>query len=423
MIKYFMEKYKGISEIALIKILILEYGVSTNFNFSFYPKIEQYKTKFKAVHPVSRNYTVFDIETSMAIIPEEIILSHGEKKSIVKLRYNQDSPIALHVDENFIIDLIDSKSKESLGCEVNLVRKPNSITGYILDGNHHIEFDVFDYVGLVGLDRISIIPFDGCWNWAKGTPCKFCDLHPKRIDAKMTYRPSLNTLCNFDMDVTKWWNNYKDTYFAILNESLKELFTKSKIGPHLHILLMAGNLPDSQLTWDIFIDIAKIIGQYTNLSDTDSYLNIAPHVQIADLNLIKDMGVKQVQYNLELFGKKQFQETCPGKLEYNIFIGKLKEAVSVMGRGNVRSNFVFGLQPINEIMPGLVQLAEMGIVPDYSVFQPKKGTPYANRKSPSLEEIMEFSIKLSEIYKKYDYSPIYCSLSSRSSIMNELMMQ
>ena len=112
--------------------------------------------------------------------------------------------------------------------------------------------------------------------------------------------------------------------------------------------------------------------------------------------------------------------TCPGKTKYNEFVEKLKEAVEIMGPGNVRSNFVLGLQNIDELLKEIEELAKAGIVADYSIFQPKKGTEYYNKKAPSFEEVRYFTERLVEIYIKYGFKPIYCSKSSRSSIVNEL---
>lgn len=64
---------------------------------------------------------------------------------------------------------------------------------------------------------------------------------------------------------------------------------------------------------------------------------------------------------------------------------------------------------------------EKGIVFDYSVFQPKKCTPYVNKVSLDFDDVIQFTLELVKIYR-YNFKPIFCSLSSRSSIVNELMV-
>ena len=68
----------------------------------------------------------------------------------------------------------------------------------------------------------------------------------------------------------------------------------------------------------------------------------------------------------------------------------------------------------------LREFASLGIVADYSVFQPKKGTPYQDKKAPTSEDIIDFTNKLADIYIENNFKPIFCSLSSRSSLVNEI---
>jgi biotin synthase-related radical SAM superfamily protein len=102
---------------------------------------------------------------------------------------------------------------------------------------------------------------------------------------------------------------------------------------------MAGNLPTLKDTWDIAEDLLSGITNEIDISNFDTYLNIAPHDKIERLINMKKMGIKQVQYNLEIANKEIFEYTCPGKLKYDDFVNKLKEAVNIMGKGNVRSNY------------------------------------------------------------------------------------
>lgn len=127
-----------------------------------------------------------------------------------------------------------------------------------------------------------------------------------------------------------------------------------------------------------------------NLQDFDTIVNVCPHDSIESLKTLKKLGIKQVQYNLEIANKELFTTTCPGKINYEIFVNKLYEAVSIFGKGNVRSNFVLGLQDFSELLNECNKFAENGIVTDYSVFQPKENTPYSNLKSPRNERCNKF---------------------------------
>ncbi len=182
---------------------------------------------------------------------------------------------------------------------------------------------------------------------------------------------------------------------------------------------MAGNLSDEKSVWDFTYDIMHTLNQAIPLSRFDTYLNICPHDNMEQLHAAKETGVKWVQYNMEVAGEKDYTKICPGKTPYHVLLNKYREAVDVFGFGKVRSNFVLGLQPVYVLIDGVRELSELGVVPDYSIFQPKRGTKAEFMPIPSLNEIFAFNEALMAIYRKHNFDPIYCNMSSRSSIINE----
>ncbi|MBE5821484.1 MAG: hypothetical protein E7311_02710 [Clostridiales bacterium] len=412
-----MNKYENFSEIVRLKILILKHGVKFEpLNlFNNYENINNYKIKRRVVKPVATDFQVYDMSKDETVIPSEVLLDDGVNKSIVKLRYSVNSPLILKLDDNGKINIEIEGEKAKLN--INLIKTADilkqKIPSEIIDNNATIG----DYIDIVGIDRISILFFEGCYNWLSGKPCKFCDLHPKEEDS--VFKPSLNSLKNYDFDVNKWWENKKEEYLKGLEYSLKYIIENSKLD-HLHIFFMAGNLPTNTDVWIIAEETIEYLSKTINLSIHDNYINIAPHDKIERVIKMKHLGINQVQYNLEVVNKQNFEETCPGKMKYDDFLSKMEEAVNIMGKGNVRSNFVLGLDDMNETLEFAKKISQKGIVFDYSVFQPKKCTPYENKKAPDFDNVISFTYELSKIYKEYGLKPIFCSLSSRSSIVNEL---
>jgi biotin synthase-like enzyme len=190
---------------------------------------------------------------------------------------------------------------------------------------------------------------------------------------------------------------------------------------------MAGNMPHSETLWEICRQIAERINKVRPISTFDSYLNIgAPSKDTTQyLRTAKDeMGFRQIAFNLEVVGEERFKEVCPGKartIGYANYVQALEQAVSIFGFGNVRSNFVLGAQTTEELIEGVRELAKKGIVADYSVFVPKQGTPWESKQSPDMQEIVRFTKVLADIYRQYNFKGIYCSLSSRSNILNEVL--
>lgn len=405
------------SIITKTKIDLLREGVKFEplHLFTNYKNICKYKTKKIKFKPTILNGEVYDLETNSNILPSEVLLSFGDRSSVCKLRYNENSTLELKIKDDL---LYLYKNNKKISININFVEKLevlNEETNVLIENTKTY---IGDFVDIVGIDRISILFFEGCYNWNCGKACKFCDLHPKlKIDRVI--KPTINNLKQYEYKIDEWWGATRKNYFNGIKFSLKKII-KENNNKHNHLFFMAGNLPTSKDVWNVSEDLLSYVSTFIDLEKFDTYLNIAPHDNIERLKRIKKIGIKQVQYNLEIANKELFEYTCPGKIKYDTFVEKLKEAVTVFGRGNVRTNFVFGLQDKDELLKEIEFLANFGIVSDYSVFQPKNNTVFESRKPPNFEDVIDFSNKLVDIYLKYNFKPIFCSLSSRSSIVNEI---
>lgn len=415
-----MEEYNNYDLIVRLKILILKYGVKFNpINlFNKLENIQQYKIKKRVVKPTKHEYQVYDESTDETIIPSEIIMEKDNKKSIVKLRYSETSPLELKMDNNKNLYIeIEGKRQD---IKISLVKNNPILKEPIPKEISSRNAVIGDYIDIVGVDRVSILFFEGCYNWISGKACKFCDLHPKEKDEY--YKPTLNNLKDYNFDVKKWWDASKDEYLKVLTYSLKRVIEKSNLD-HIHILFMAGNLPTNTEIWNVAEETIRYISKDVDLKQYDNYLNIAPHDTLERLKQIKELGINQVQYNLEVVDEKNFTETCPGKMPYKQFLYKLIEALQIFGKGKVRSNFVLGLDDYESTLMFAKKISKQGIVFDYSIFQPKKYTPYYNKKTPEFDKVLEFTNELAQLYVHYNFKPIFCSLSSRSSLVNEIYWQ
>jgi|GEM_PF-1134291 len=409
---------EGLSNVTKWKILLLENGVKYS-DLEMFNKIEdisQYKTKNSNIQLSLNNLQVFDISTNVTRIPSEVLISDGNRTSLTKLRFNINSPIEI---VSVVGDKLSIKYNGQNNYDVNisLVKYNKTLSQNILTSDGHLH-RIKDYVGIVGLNRITTLFYDGCYNWISGKNCKFCDLHPRRENEEISI-PSINSLKDYGMDVKKWWDSQKTVFMENLKYSLNNVLTESNI-EKLFLFFMAGNCKTNIQTWDIAEETISFLSKDIDIGKYTNYLNIAPHDNTERLKKLKDLGIKQVQYNLEVVGAERFSNICPGKMPYEKFENKLFEAVDIFGHGNVRSNFVFGLTPKKEMLDYAEYCARNGIVMDYSVFQPKKNTPFSNLQSPSFNEVIDFTTKLVKIYKENNLKPIFDSNSSRSSIVNEL---
>lgn len=411
-------EYEKFSEIVKWKILILKYGVTFEpvDLFSKYENIDKYKVKYRKINVQRKNFEVYDVSKDKTVIPSEILLRNEEgNTSIVKLRYAENSIISMGIKNDEIYLKMNNK-KANL--KIQLVKKESVLKERIPKDILKNNSKIGDYIDIVGIDRISILFFEGCYNWLNGKPCKFCDLHPKKEDEE-AIKPTLNDLKKYDFSIEKWWKAKRTEYLKGVTYSLKRVL-KEKSLKHVHIFFMAGNLPTNTDVWNVVEDTISYISKEVDLSKYDSYLNIAPHDKIERLVKVKEYGIKQIQYNLEIVNEDNFNFSCPGKMEYKVFLEKILEATNIYKNGTVRSNFVLGLDDIDETLKFANKIAKKGVVFDYSVFQPKKNTPYSDKEPPDFDKVIEFTEKLVEIYQENKFKPIFCSLSSRSSLVNEL---
>jgi len=417
-----LARYTDIPPLARWKTLIIEHGVDFEDAslFNGLEDIASYKTKRRVLKPIARGLKVFDESEDPSLMPSELIICCDQKTSIVKLGYKQDSPLQIDLDEEQGIVLREKATQKTIPIEINLVKRREYQDVRVPGRIDPDRTKLVDFIDVVGLDRLSVITFDGCWNWNCGKPCSFCDYNPKRQD-HTSAKPSTNTLRDFDGDVNLWWSHYQNRYLAGMEYAFKYILDTEDLSPHQHLLIMSGNLPISLSVWNNALDVVETLNKVRNVGFFDNYLNICPHPDVEVLQRARGLGIKQVQYNLEVIGPEVFAGMCPGKMDYSTFIARLEEAVCIMGFGNVRSNFVLGIQPVEQLLEGIRDLAKKGVVADYSIFQPKRGTPMADHPAPTMDTIVSFTKELVRIYKEYGFHGIYCNLSSRSSIINECL--
>jgi hypothetical protein len=404
------------------KINILKHNFDIEQDFSNYPNIKKYKTKYKTKNIKVINEKFLDTSKDHSLIPSELIISNGVNSTLVKCNYNKASKYQLTFNSKKIF-IVEKNSKKVFDLNVSLI-KENPILSECFSVNNE-KWKVNDFIQIVGLNRISIMPYDGCIHWNKKQPCKFCDSNPKKSDYKSPV-PSLNNLQNFESSDI-WWEYYKKEYSTGLCLAYSKLTKNLDKNQTYHFQFMTGNIQPDNKAWNITIEIIKELNKIYPIKNFNSYLNLGyiKENQKEYLEKMKLLGFKNIQLNLEVIGEKQFNETCPGKskiLNYFEVIEFLKKAAQVFGKGNSRSNFVFGLQSNEELLCGIEELAKYGIVADYSLFIPKPGTSYSLKPRPEFNNILSFSKALVEIYKKNDFKPIYDRFSSRSNALHELLL-
>lgn len=370
----------------------------------------KFKCKPKEKRVVLKDGMVYN-ETSIELIPSEIYIMNNNKVSLVKTRHNPSSPIKF-TSKNYKYQLFNSLNNKVI--DIDLVPINSVINQTInIDGE---KYKVGDFVNIIGDNRLGIMPFLGCWNWNIGKPCLFCDYCARKKDEKSAL-PNTN---NLEKSIVDWWWYKKDIIIKGITQSLKYLYNNVGNNGIKYIMIISGSLPNNKELWNIIIYMMREINLKKYFNDSIVILNVPPHNTVDELKEIKSLGVDSIQYNIEVFGEYEYQYFCPSKTEYQNLLRKLNEAVAIFGKGLIRSNIVLGLQSLEKTKKGIEEFSKIGVVIDYSIFQPKNGTKLKNLNAPTEEYIKDISFYLCDIYETYNYMPIFDQYSSRSSIMNEV---
>lgn len=403
---------------ATLKLLIIRNGIFVDGEemareIKGYP--EKFRTKRSHKDTALVDGFLVDAESGFVpFVPEEIFIEVDRRESIVKLNVNRNSPFRI---TNTHGRLEIHCNELDITIPVRLSVRPDIHKMKINDRPGD------EYVQVLGQDRVAVLGYEGCSGWFYGTQCKFCDACASRPQEKSA-RPSLNDLKGrFNNNAKNWLAEVEAPYISGVIQAYDKVMKDQAVGPHKHIHLMAGNMDDAEAEWRYMLRLSAAMNEVHSFSNHDSYLNLIPPRHASFLELSKKIGFRNIQFNMEVYGENYYKSICAdkhSKVPFDMFLTRLRESVEIFGKGYVRCGFVFGVQPDDIIKKGIRELAGMGVVSDYTIFTPKRGTPWEKRKRPDEIRVANFARWLGTIYDDYGFSPLYCAMSSRSCIMNEL---
>lgn len=118
---------------------------------------------------------------------------------------------------------------------------------------------------------------------------------------------------------------------------------------------------------------------------------------------LKEVGVTNVTFDLEVFDRDLFRAVCPGKEKFVSWAEwerRLVEAVSVFGDGGASCNFVLGIETVpphgfrdlekamNSVIEGFTWCVERGIVPLVTIWHPTAGSAASDFAGPPTEYLV-----------------------------------
>lgn len=240
-----------------------------------------------------------------------------------------------------------------------------------------IPYEKFIYLGN---DRLRIFHRNGCNFKSINKGCKFCDIESDDRPLPMEdIREAINAYANH--------GNINHFMIGGGSERIDSDFKK--------IIMIAEYLKNK---------FAKPI----------NVMSIPP-MDIKILSKLKEAGVTEVTFNLEIFDRDAAKECMPGKgsLSLDVYDAAFQEAVKLWGNsGNVRTVFIVGLESKSSLLCGLEHVCKLGVYPILSLLKGIEGTPLAHCLPPQDKEILEIYHKARNICQSFhmDLGPTchYC---------------
>jgi hypothetical protein len=280
--------------------------------------------------------------------------------------------------------------------------------------------DVTRWVSACGYDEMNVWPWHDC---AISKTCTFCGINSVQKEAGR----DIDLVHALDWrrsdDAMVRWSTVRESVLAEITEAVDLAIGDDCYGEEIHLILISGNLADSQLDAqaEIYADLAfAITSRHPGRFAEGAVAVTAPPNDLRLLHKMKDSGIEIGVFNLEAFSPTAFSEHCPGKqaIGRDHYLATLHEGVNVFGWGKSWCNFVLGLEPTNVLLAGCEELASKGVTPSANVLHLDHGATL-KCDPPTLEEVVYFFSELAAIYRKHDLRPYYCQRALRTSLANE----
>lgn len=218
-------------------------------------------------------------------------------------------------------------------------------------------------------DRLRITPSRGCQYKTDGLGCEFCNVSPQgRL------------------------------YSA--NELIRAADIGLKTNPR-HIMIGGGTIKNMTNINDI-LQLVGYIHQKHNEMEI-SLMSVPP--KSTDLERLKNAGVTDVSFNMEVYDEKIAKKLMPAKSEYkrSEYFNTLKTATNIWTEyGAVRTILIVGLEPTKSLLFAIEKLNNIKVQPVLSVFRPLRGSKMYDRLPPTNEYLKKIYDTTTNLLKKTD---------------------
>jgi hypothetical protein len=320
-------------------------------------------------------HRLFDYSADNTIdyaIPEEIRIGHGFGAPVHK---NSESPYSL---ERYEDGLYVTKKGERL-YKVYFAETPKFYRKNTSDGVN-MKTIAAGKALQYGEGIVSVCYSNECALIDKGMDCLFCNINAtkRRFGEKEGYQ----------------WKNPKQ-----IGETVKAAYDEG----YDHFNITGGFIPERR-ELEYYLDVAEAIQDATGLEDFNGTAVIGAPTDLNAIERYKEAGYRTLAIHPEVWGEDYFNVMCPGKAAvgggFNNYLKAIDYALEVFGKGRVRTQFVAGLQPKEQVIDGLEYLASRGAVALCLAWVPNIGSAFEGHRSPNEDWHWDLQLKNYEILKK-----------------------
>ena len=334
-----------------------------------------------------------DIKYRERTIPQELYIL--PEKLICAVNVRRVSPWCLDWTKEYGF-FVFNRERSDQRTQVSFPLRPQ-FYDYSLPGNVPVQ----NFVTLYGGGSLGVFVNGSCSLSNMGQACGFCSLAPNR---------SFET----EFPQTLKAHQVRQALQSALGDN------EAKI---TQVMINGGNFPNMDNGFLYYIDIARAAREAIDMvgREVELHLIVSPPKNLELIQRLKGLNVS-VAINLEVHDPELFIHVCPGK---HIVFGRdhveraLKACVDYLGPGHVYSIFVGGLEPVDSLATGMLQVAESGIVPIVNVFHPDPDTSLANTPSPSPAEIIAMGRSLQNVFLNNPFAKPFYLDCGRNSIDTE----
>ncbi|PWU14530.1 MAG: hypothetical protein C5B45_04245 [Chlamydiae bacterium] len=249
-------------------------------------------------------------------IPDDLVLPN---QIISRIRYHSHSPFIL---ESTLSGYQVRHEMTAEALPVSFVPLP-AFTDLIVS-----ELPISSICSFLGADLLGITPSNYCFYFQQGKQCRFCEILP-------TFKKEVEYLKTFkSLDV-------------IENSILTALTREERLR---FVAITTGNIHSYDATVDYFVQIGERLQGHPIFQKAEQVLaTLMPPDDLSKIALLREKGFTKIYFPLEVFEPNHFLAVCPGKADYGYerILKALETAVQAFGSGHVYTNFVYGIQSLN----------------------------------------------------------------------------